>query len=596
MSEPLQWIESQQHRRAILVIDMVESVRLLQTQELDVIDRWRRFVHEMLRDVLPKHQGRMVKSLGDGMLMDFACARDAVETALESHQCIERYSAGLPPSSAIYLRAGVHVAPVVTDGNDIFGSGVNLASRLASLASPRQTVASDAIRDEMVAGFDVTFHDLGSRYVKHVELPVRAFRVEPVDNSRNSALADIQLPKAQLLRPSLAVLTFGEGDESNLLGRLLSDEFARIASVNGRVDVQSRLSTRRLHGMAAGGERALKFLEHLNAVYGVAGDCLERAGNVYLTLELLHVPTNTILWTDRTQFKVKDAIAHPGDVIAPLCNRALAQLEVHEVMRAKTISISSLEAYSLLLGGVTMMHRLAKPEFLRARELLQAVVDRSPRHPDAYAWLSKWHILSAYQGWASDMPEAQARAADYAERALELDSRCSLALTTAGMVATYFKRRIDEGQSFYNDAIASNPSEPMAWLLKGMSHAFQGEGEAALTFIARAQSLSPVDPMRYYFDSLAAAASASAGHYEDAVTLAQRSLQENRLHASTWRTMVIAASILGRHELAASAVASLMELEPTFTVKEFLARTPAADFPIAKRFAEALAKAGVPKG
>jgi adenylate cyclase len=587
------WIRLHRAHRTILVVDMVESVRLLEVSESDVIDRWRRFVMEMSAEVLPSRHGRMVKSLGDGMLIEFNGIQEAVEAAHEAHRRIERFNVGNGVEDSIYLRAGIHAAEVVVDDIDIYGAGVNLASRLASLASPGQTVGSEAVRGAVVPGLDADIHDLGECFVKHVDKPVRAYLFAPPGSSSQAHPARYELPKALLLRPSLAVLTFSGAGADDLMGKMLADEFATQASANGAVDVLSRMSTRRYRPEAEG-QGALKFLRHLNVVYGIAGSCLERGGQIYLQLELVNVSNDTVLWAKSARFSSADALMRPAEVIASLRADALREIVSNETRRVCSEPIESLESYALLLGGVNLMHRQTKDDFDRGRQLLEAVAERVPRHPDAYAWLSKWYILESQQGWSSDRERTTSRASDCAARALQRDPRNALALTTAGMVETYFHRRLDKGEALYADAIAANPNEALAWSVKGMLHAFRGEGAQAMHDTRRALSLTPVDPFRYFYDSLCASAAIAAGEYDEAITMAQRSIQSNRMHSSTWRVIVVAATMLGRKEVAARALARHMELEPAFTVKRFLERTPAADYEISRVFASALERAGVP--
>ena len=135
--------------RTVVVADLVESVRLMQSDELDVIDRWRGFVADVLSDLLPTRGGRMVKSLGDGMLLEFAGPLAAVEAALELHERVLRFNAGYPAERHFWLRCAIHEAEVVVDALDVYGSGVNLAARLASLARPGESVVSEPVRDKL---------------------------------------------------------------------------------------------------------------------------------------------------------------------------------------------------------------------------------------------------------------------------------------------------------------------------------------------------------------------------------------------------------------------------------------------------------------
>jgi len=578
-------------RRAILVVDLVESVRLMQAYEADVIDRWRRFVAEVRQAVLPRHEGRLVKHLGDAMLMEFETVDHALAAAFDIQQRIGAYNVARAPEAAMHLRQGLHVCDVLVDDLDVFGAGVNLSARLASLAQPGAIVVSPDVKEDLVPGLDAEFEDMGECWVKHLPTPVRAYRARRPASAPEAGERAAPAPAAGTLLPRLAVLDFDVPSGAAALGSLVADELAGLFSVNGSVEVVSRLSTRaRLRPDRA----PLALLRHVNAAYGVSGSCRQTGGAITLHVELLSVATDTVVWSDEYRGRQRDLLAAPGDALQAMVSAAIAALSAHETRRARMLPIASLESYALLVGGVTLMHRLSLADFERGRELLEAVSERVPRHPDAHAWLAKWHILRAHQGWSADPAASASRADDSAKRALDHDPECSLALTIAGMVQTYFHRRLDRGEALYRQALAANPNDALAWLLKGTLHGFRGEGAEALHDTRRALALSPIDPMHYYYDALAASAAVSAGEYVQAVTLAERSLRANSQHASTLRVLAIAHSMRGDLDAARPVVERMLAIEPTFTVRRFLERAPGADYAIGKTFAEALRRAGVP--
>jgi tetratricopeptide (TPR) repeat protein len=176
------------------------------------------------------------------------------------------------------------------------------------------------------------------------------------------------------------------------------------------------------------------------------------------------------------------------------------------------------------------MHRQSPVDYERARRALQLVVDRAPRRAEPRAWLAKWHVLKLMQGWSHDIRDDAQAAIDETQRALDLDPGCSLALAVDGLVQTHFTKRFDVAQQRYETAVDCNPNDSLAWLLKGTLHAFRGEGVDALHDSKRALRLSPLDPIRYFYDSLSATAALAGGEPARAVELAERSLKANRRH------------------------------------------------------------------
>src|SRR5258706_5788475 len=164
---------------AILFVDVVDSVRLIQLDSTGSIARWRTFASDITHHELPMRQGRIVKLLGDGMLLEFGSALAAVECALALQSRIERVNEGVETSRRLQIRIGLHMSEVLADDLDLYGDGVNLAARLMALAGPGEIVMSATVRDQVTDGLGVTLEDLGDRWLKGMERPVRTFRAWP---------------------------------------------------------------------------------------------------------------------------------------------------------------------------------------------------------------------------------------------------------------------------------------------------------------------------------------------------------------------------------------------------------------------------------
>jgi tetratricopeptide (TPR) repeat protein len=203
--------------------------------------------------------------------------------------------------------------------------------------------------------------------------------------------------------------------------------------------------------------------------------------------------------------------------------------------------------------------------------------------------------MRVQQGWSVNAPSEGHAALECTKRALDLDPHCSLALTIDGLVNTNLLKRLDVAQDRYETALQVNPNDSLAWLLKGTLHAFKGEGKTAMEHTQRALRLSPLDPLRYYYDSLAATAALAAGQYERALKLAEHSLRANRTHTSTLRAIAIANWQLGHLDVARSTVAELLRLEPSLTITGWRKRSPSSEFDTGKLWAEVMLKAGVPE-
>lgn len=576
--------------RAVLFIDVVNSVRLIERDEEGTILRWLRIVDRIENSVLPESGGRVVKHLGDGMLLEFENMRAAASAAFEIQRASARDNAEQPPDCQILLRAGIDVSDVIVSHQDLYGRGVNLAARLMGLAGPGEIVVSARAREQLTPLLDADVEDLGECYLKNIEAPVRAFRIgppgpHPVVKS-HWALGE--------LRPTLAVIPFavrGEAAEQGILGEVLADEIIRALCRTQELNVISRLSTTGFAG------RKLDLDEvrlHLRANYAVSGVCRVSGDSVCLDAELVETKTGQIVWENRLTERIAGILEGNHELVGRAVAEVSKAIMARELLRTRSQPLPTLESYALLMGAIVSMHRLRSTDFSDARAMLEAILERGPYQPLAQAWLAKWHVLRVQQGWSDNVMDDAHRALELTTRALDSDPEFSLALAVDGFVHMNLLKRFDIARERYNLAIHSNPSDSLALLLRGMMHAFCDEGDQAVRDTELALVLSPLDLHRFFYDSLAASANLTAGDYARALDLAHRSLRANRMHTSTWRVLTVAQWQLGMHEEARESARQLLRLEPAFTVCGYLGHTPGAAFSIGKLIAEVLLKAGVP--
>jgi adenylate cyclase len=577
--------------RAVLVVDVVESVRLIGQDEEGSVRRWLSLVDWVLTQVLPSRCGRLVKSLGDGMLLEFGDIRSATSAAFAIQQESIHASAGLPADEQMFLRMGIEVGEVIVDHHDIYGRAVNLAARLAALAGPNEIVISAQARDLLVPTLDAEIEDLGECHVKHVDQPVRAYRIgtagpRPVVTGTN-LLGE--------LRPSIAIVPLvprPQTSDQDLLGEVLVDEVIRAFSRSPDIAVLSRLSTTAFRWRQFSLE---DIRQHLGANYVLSGTYRVDSDHLTLNLELAEVRSLRVLWADQVVDRIPGILAGEQELIGEIVSRVANAIQSTELQRARANPLPTLESYTLLMSGITLMHRMSATDFLEARHLLQAVIDRAPRHAVPQSWMANWYVMRVQQGWTEDAAEDRRCALDCTRRALDADPDSSLALAINGLVHTHMTRDLDVATDRYALAVRANPNNPLAWLLKGTLHAFKDEGADAVADTQRAISLSPLDPHRYYYDTLAATAYLAAGKYELAIKCARRSLKSNRRHTSTLRAMAIAQWQLGHKRDARDTVAELMKLEPGLTISGYLRRSPSAGYRTGQEWSGALRQAGVPQ-
>jgi tetratricopeptide (TPR) repeat protein len=302
-----------------------------------------------------------------------------------------------------------------------------------------------------------------------------------------------------------------------------------------------------------------------------------------------------LLWQHELTASVAELHSSSGEAARRLAEAVGDAMLDRHLCLARLTPLPNLQAHALLFGGVALMHRFSRRDFQRARELLTALHERAPRHSLPSAWLARWHLFAVIQGWSSDAAVDRRQAQDLARRALDADPDSSLAMAIAGSVHLQLAHDIVRAEALYRQALAVNPQESLAWLLLGTALGFQSRGDEAVRHSEMALSLSPIDPMRYFYDVHGSATALAAGRYERAIELAKRALKANRLHTSTYRSLAIAQSLAGRLEEARGTVEQLLLHEPGYSVQTFLERSAGSKFGQGERFARALRDAGLPE-
>lgn len=584
-------IGSLRERGTIVVVDVVESVRLMEQDEAGTVARWQALVDAVVRGLLPGTGGRLVKSLGDGMMLAFPDARRAVATAFAIHRECDRIAERTPAGSQrMWVRIGAHAGDHVVDALDVYGHSVNLAARLTTLAGRGEIVVSAEVRDQVTDTLDAIVDDLGDCWLKHVSQPVRAYRLGPPGPEPTIE----PIVEAHLLRPTIAVIPFaarGVPKEHEVLGEVIADEVIAVLSRSSEVDVISRLTTTALRGRELSPQN---LADRLGATYVLSGHYRASGARTIVTVELCNTRTSKVIWSDTLRASTTALVWGQSPLFDQIVEEIRSALVSTAVQRVQSQALPTIESFQLLMAAIALMHRLSPTDYDRARRALQLVIDRAPRQAIAHAWLAKWHVLRQIQGRTHDPAEEGKAAMGATQRALDLDPECSLALALDGLVQTHFTRRLDIAQQRYESAIASNPNDSLAWLLKGTFHAFRGEGREAMHDTRRALKLSPLDPVKYYYDSLAATAALAGGEPARAVELAQRSLKANRRHTSTLRALAIGRWQTGDLVGARQAIEELRTLEPELTISKWRERSPSRDYAVCEVWAAALAGAGLP--
>lgn len=546
-------------------MDVVESVRIMEQDQDDFVRRWQQLV-EHAEQILPLHGGRIVKSLGDGLMLEFASAQGCTNAAFAFQQFSQLTNAGLPAERQMHLRIGGHLASFVTDQYDIYGTDVNLTARVCSLAGPGEVVVTADFRDGLTDSLDAEIEDLGDCHLKHVKEPVRAYRVGPVGHAPVIA---VRTPENTDFRPTIAVIPFearSNEPEHFVIGELIADGIIAQLSRSPDIRVISRLSTSAFRG------RTLTMPEvsaRLDAAFSLSGSYIASNGKLMVMAELADTRRNEVIWADRLLGDVGELMEVESELLSTLSARASRALIDTEVQHSLVQPMPRLDSNALMLGGISLMHRSSINEFNRGRTALESLAERHPRVAAPRAWLAKWYTLRVLRGLSDSPDEDTARGLEQTRRALDISPNHALALAIEGYVRCQLRGEAEVSRQLLAQAIAINPNEPMAWLYQSVWSTMWGGPNDSVTEAENAASLSPLDPLKYFFDLILAGSYLAERKYESAIALANRALRTNKGHLPALRLLLCAQWESGHTEDARTTLREITQISPHFSLESY---------------------------
>ncbi len=534
------------------------------------------------REAASKGAGRIIKANQNSAVLAFSDVFAALRFALALNDL----------SNGRSYHIGVDLMPNGLDEaerNAIDSQATHVAN-LSSMARSAEVITSIEVRDQCCGELDFEFEDLGHQTGQNSADVVRAFSVS-ISNGTPRILPNLA---DEDLLPTIAIVPLRariETADTTLIGEIIADDLIGTMSRSADINVISRLSTTVFRTQSAD---LGKIGDVLGADFVLSGTILTHDAQVAMMLEFSEVSTRKVLWAERISLDVA-ALLNGLEAVEEIVSKVRKAIALNEIERARSKPISTLRNYSLLIGAVGLMHRLAPVDFEMAGEMLRTLIERSPNQPAALSWMARWHVLRVQQGWSDD-PKGEAQLAlACSTKALDIDPENALALTSEGFVLTNLLHQLDEAEDRYDAALDVNPNDANGRLLRGTLFAFQGKGEAAQRDTERALHLAPVDPHRFFFLALAATANIASEDYERAIVLAKASLRLNRTHTSTLRVKAVAQMRLGKEEAARETTRELLRLQPNLSVSAWLKNSPSANFELGRNFAATLRETGVPE-
>jgi TolB-like protein/class 3 adenylate cyclase/Tfp pilus assembly protein PilF len=577
---------------AVLMADVVGYSRLIEADEAGTLAILKERRTSILDPTVRAHGGRIVKVMGDGVLVEFASAVNAVAGAVDLLRKMMAANADLPDARRIVLRIGINLGDVIGEGGDIYGEGVNIAARLESLAEPGGICISSKVHEEVRGKLSATFEDMGEQTVKNVARPVRAYRWR-AEGARDGAP---QLDPALALpdKPSIAVLPF-----QNMSGDAEQDYFAdgmveEIITALSRIRwlfVIARNSTFAYKGQAVDVKRIGR---ELGVRYVLEGSVRRSAGKLRIAGQLIDASSGAHLWADRFDGTLEDIFDLQDQLTANVVGAIAPKLEQAEIERVKRKPTESLDAYDCFLRGLAGLHQWSRDGNEEALSHFYRAIELDPNFAAAHGLAARAYVQRNSGGWVRDRGQEIVEATRLARRAVELGQDDALALCTAGFALADICGEADDGDAFIDRAIALNPNLAWGWVFSGWVKASIGEPDIALERLARAIRLSPNDPQAFSAQAAMAFAHFVAGRYGEALSCAEAAARNRPSYLLATVTAAACAALAGRTTEAQKAVARLRLIDPDFRISKVHALQYMRPEDLA-RWADGLRRAGVPE-
>ena len=576
---------------AILTADVSGYSRLMGHDEEGTLAALKTCRRELFDPKMAEHRGRIVKTTGDGALVEFASAVDATRCAMEIQHAMAERNAAVPEDRRVEFRIGINVGDIIIDDGDIYGDGVNVAARVESLASPGAICLSEDAYRQIKGKLALEVRDMGEQQLKNIARPVRVFGVR-LDGVPAQPAPPLQSDN----KPSIAVLPFtnmsGDPEQEYFSDGISDDIITDLSKVAG-LTVIARNSSFAYKAKAVDVRTVGREL----AVRSVLEGSIRRAGQrVRITAQLVDATSGVHVWAERYDRDLTDIFVVQDDVTHRIVEALKVTLSAAENARLTEGEKVNVDAYDCVLRGRELLAAPVGIGRVKNREILEQSTNYfrralaiDPSYSQAYAALSMAYNLDYQNRWSDDPDGALPLAVRYAEQAVETDPKEPFARMVAAWAAV-FEKDLAKAKSEAEAALALNPNYALAYSTLGSICTYLGRPLEAVPLIERAMRLDP-GYTRQYLHFLGTA-HLLAGNYQTAADLLSRRIF---LVPGTDFSRVLLASALGYlgdAEQARRIWQELKEINPTFSFSEHFRRRPFREEDV-ERFAQGLTKAGL---
>jgi adenylate cyclase len=549
---------------AILAADVAGYSRLMGQDEAGTLQRLRGHRRELIDPKIAEHKGRVVKTTGDGLLLEFPSVVEAVACAVAVQRGMAERIVSVPEDQQIVFRVGVNLGDIIiADDNDIHGDGVNVAARLEGIAEPGGICVSGTVRDHIGDRLDLAFEDLGEQVLKNIARPVRAYRVRLATAERTTTTSPVETTPTLALpdKPSIAVLPFqnmsGDPEQEYFADGMVEEIITALSRIRW-LFVIARNSSFTYKGKVIDVKQVGR---ELGVRYVLEGSVRKGGNRIRITAQLIEAETGTHLWANHFDGSLEDVFELQDKVAISVAGVIEPAMQAAEIRRSADRSTSDLTAYDLYRRALPLAESGEKHRIIEALDLLKKAINRDQHYGPALSLAARCHNRLHASGWTNDPEEERRVSVDLARRALRGAGDDPETLQRAAQVLAYAGEDIDAAIALIDRSLELNPSYARGWHSSGWLRLWAGQPDLAIDHFETALRLNPRDRSAYL------AMGIGIGHFfslrfPEARAMLLRSLQERPNWVPTYRFLAACCALMGRLDEAREIVAKLHVLTP----------------------------------
>ena len=541
---------------AILAADVAGYSRLMGEDEEGTLAALKAIRRELGDPKVKEHRGRIVKTTGDGLLVEFASVVDAVRCAVEVQRAMAERNAEIPEARRIEFRMGINLGDIIRDGRDIFGDGVNIAARLESIADPGGICVSGMVHDQVRDKLDLAFEDLGEQQVKNIARAVYVWRLRL--GAKQTASALLALPD----KPSIAVLPFqnlsGDAEQEYFADGMVEEIITALSRIRW-LFVIARNSSFTYKGKAVDVKQVGR---ELGVRYVLEGSVRKAGGRVRITAQLIDALSGTHLWADRFDGSLEDIFELQDKVAFSAAGVVESTLQAAEIRRAVERPTTDLTAYDLYLRALPDCLSWDRERIRSALDLLEQDIGRDPNFGPALALAAVCHHHFTTIGGVGDPAMHRREALAYAQRALQSSPSDPGVIGNVAYMFGYFEGDVEPALALIDRALDLNPSSYRGWGISGWLRLWAGHHDVAVQHLQTAIRLSPLHPNATQIYGIGVARFIE-GRFEEAITLLRTALGGLPGHAGIYRYLAACYAHAGRLDDARKIIKRLRTITPS---------------------------------